>query len=572
MLKKQSIMILVILVLVLNPVSIFNRSHVFAEKTGSDPFAELWNHIDGYPSMQPLTYALHNYFTHQDFSANKHVYHSMEWLDLLGLLEFQFFHDGNPLLFTSYLTPEELAAYGMEYGSIHLKEDELASIREGRRDSEIEYDFIPIAKDALVFMNNINNPITNLFQDQLQGIYTGKITNWNRMGGPDAIIKTYQHGYLSAAQVIFENTLMRDLQPIDKITKYIAYGVGDPDDVVKGYDNGLYSIGYTRYFCAKDNYLSGKARILSVDGVLPTPQSISSGEYPLSVFCYAVLPRDDARDPLAEELVTWLLTSEGQQVVQSAGYVPLNESDCTDDVYRLPPFPLLSTRASKGSGGVSNRYTEKPVYNSGFINVNGSELLTLKGGKAADYQGWYDEGGKLSVSLPWNPELEDQINTWCVQTRNQLLYLFPDESILADAIQEQVFIYKNLLSFYFQAGDGVDTVIETAVFDLKEGKRLTLSDLFLNGYNYIDYINSKLMEASLGEQTGMPGQFSGEEDYLRRPFSGLPANYPYFIVANGMLHIAMQGDNPFYQVPENLWSTMLLESIPLMQEISPWGK
>lgn len=570
MLRKQVTMMLVILGLVLSPFSSFNGAHAFAE-TGQDPFAELWDRIDGYPSMQPLTYALYNYFAQQDVSSAKHVYHSQEWLDLLGLLEFQFFHDGNPLLFTSYLTPEELAAYGAEYGFIPLKEDELASIREGRRDLGAEYDFVPIAKDALVFMNNINNPITDLCQDQIQGIYVGNITNWSQVGGSDAQIKAFQHGYLSVAQVIFENTLMRDFQPIDKITKYIEFGIDDPGEVIEGYDNGLYSVGYTRYFCAKDNYLSGKARILSVDGVMPTPQSISSGEYPLSTLCYAVLPKGDSRNPLAEELVAWLLTSEGQRVIQSAGYAPLNESDCTDDVYTSPPFPQSSTQMSKGSGGIPDRNAELPVYSSGFIYADGKEMVTLKGETKADYQRWYDEGGKLSVVLPWNSELENEINTWCEQTRDHFFHLFPDVENVADAIQEHVYVYGNLVSFYFQAGDGANTIIETAVFDLKEGKRLALSDLFLDGYNYIDYINSQLMIASLGEQTGWPGQFRGEEDYLRRPFSGLPADYPYFIVDNGMLHIAMQGDNPFYQVSEKLWSTLLLESIPLMQDISSWG-
>ena len=538
-----------------------NHAHAFSE-AASDPFAELWDHIDGYPSMQPLTYALYIHFAGQNASTDSKIYHNQECLDLAWLLRNSFFYGDSLLLFTSYLTPEEQVAYGVVYDMTLIEEDVLASIKECRWEGEAEYDFIPIAKDALVFMTSIGNPITDLSQDDLRRIYTGQITNWYQLGGEDAEIEAYQHDF-SAAQVIFRNTLMRGLQPMEEIRKWFYFGNGEPGDMTEGYDNGLYSIGFARYFSTTGNYQNEEARILSVDGIIPTPQTISSGAYPLYTLCYAVLPKGDARSPLAEELVLWLLTEEGQRVVQSAGYIPLNEADCMDAHMWQPPFPSESTKTSKGSGGVMDRDDELPVYSDGFLYDEEAGLITLNHW----WWGWV-EGRRLSVTLPWNPELENEINDWCEQTRDQLSHLFSDMSAEAE---EYACIYGNLLSFYFQIGDGADTVVETAVFDLKEGKRLALSDLFLDGFNYIDYINNELMIASFGGDTGWPSQFRGEEDFLRRPFSGLPAEYPYFVVTNGMLHIAVQGDNPFFQVSQNGWSKLLLESIPLWHDISPWG-
>lgn len=49
----------------------------------------------------------------------------------------------------------------------------------------------PIAKDALTFMVNPSNPVNNLSISQLQGIYTGEITNWKEVGGNDEDIRPY---------------------------------------------------------------------------------------------------------------------------------------------------------------------------------------------------------------------------------------------------------------------------------------------------------------------------------------------------------------------------------------------
>ena len=48
-----------------------------------------------------------------------------------------------------------------------------------------------IAKDALVFINNINNPVENLSSDAIKGIYSGKYMTWKDVNGNDDSIIAY---------------------------------------------------------------------------------------------------------------------------------------------------------------------------------------------------------------------------------------------------------------------------------------------------------------------------------------------------------------------------------------------
>jgi phosphate transport system substrate-binding protein len=42
-----------------------------------------------------------------------------------------------------------------------------------------------IGKDSIVVLVNKANPVTQLSKEQLKGIFTGSITNWKEVGGPD---------------------------------------------------------------------------------------------------------------------------------------------------------------------------------------------------------------------------------------------------------------------------------------------------------------------------------------------------------------------------------------------------
>ena len=69
-----------------------------------------------------------------------------------------------------------------------MKEAEKTKLKERYFTLGVE---IPVAKDGVTIYLNETNPVDKLSVEQLKGIYTGQITNWKELGGPDAKIRLY---------------------------------------------------------------------------------------------------------------------------------------------------------------------------------------------------------------------------------------------------------------------------------------------------------------------------------------------------------------------------------------------
>lgn len=77
----------------------------------------------------------------------------------------------------------------------------------------MELEFIPVDHDALVFLNNVQNPVTGLTQKQLCDIYTGKISSWKKVGGEDGKIIPFQRQGGSGSQTLIDKLLMGKVAP-----------------------------------------------------------------------------------------------------------------------------------------------------------------------------------------------------------------------------------------------------------------------------------------------------------------------------------------------------------------------
>jgi phosphate transport system substrate-binding protein len=64
------------------------------------------------------------------------------------------------------------------------------------------------ASDEVVFIVNPSNPVTKLTWDQLRDIHTGKITNWNEVGGKDAPIIVFTDAAASATRGLIKQVVM----------------------------------------------------------------------------------------------------------------------------------------------------------------------------------------------------------------------------------------------------------------------------------------------------------------------------------------------------------------------------
>jgi phosphate transport system substrate-binding protein len=191
--------------------------------------------------------------------------------------------------------------------------DELALARE----KGVRIQTLPIALDAFVFIVNRENPVRNLTVHQIRGIYTGKLTDWAQVGGPQGRIQPYQRDRNSGSQQTMEKLVMQGREMVKVSMLEMTLSMTGPFNAIRHDQRG---IGYTFYYF--DTYMALMPEIakLGIGGVPPTPKTIQDRSYPfvaeVVVAWLSALPEDTP----AAAIRDWLLTNEGQSVVAESGY------------------------------------------------------------------------------------------------------------------------------------------------------------------------------------------------------------------------------------------------------------
>ncbi len=201
-----------------------------------------------------------------------------------------------------------------------MKESEI----EEARKNGIDPQEITVAIDALAVVVNLANPVDRLTIDQLADIFTGRITNWQAVGGNDAPIILVSRETNSGTHVYFLEEVIRkgDSENTDVFapqTLLMPSSVGITSEVQRnpnaiGYDG----LGYTDPAHEK---LIAVARDANSPYVAPSVATGADGSYPIARALYmytAGAPQGDIADYLA-----WVQGAEGQAIVAELGFVPL---------------------------------------------------------------------------------------------------------------------------------------------------------------------------------------------------------------------------------------------------------
>jgi phosphate transport system substrate-binding protein len=189
------------------------------------------------------------------------------------------------------------------------------------KDSNVELEIIPVVSEGFIFLVNKDNPVQGLTLEQIRDIYTGEIKNWKEVGGSDISIIGYQRPVNSGSQTGFLDLVMKNLSPIDPPIEQIVAEMGSLIDAVSTYKNEPDAIGYSYFYFVTDMWGNEKIKLLAVDGVYPDKQTIKDSSYPIRTAYYAVIRSDEAKDSASRQIVAWLLSDEGQQLAEEAGYV-----------------------------------------------------------------------------------------------------------------------------------------------------------------------------------------------------------------------------------------------------------
>jgi len=186
-------------------------------------------------------------------------------------------------------------------------------------DAKVSLIETPIALDAFIFIVHPNNPIKSLTIEQIQGIYTGEITNWKEVGGNDATINPYVRNANSGSQELMELLVMKDLEILELPTSPdVVFTMQGAFDAVSSDINGIcYSVYYY-----KEHILRAKhTKTIAIENVYPDNNSIGNITYPLVAEVYAVIRSDLDQSSMAYKVYEFLQTEQGKEIIRKSGYL-----------------------------------------------------------------------------------------------------------------------------------------------------------------------------------------------------------------------------------------------------------
>lgn len=172
------------------------------------------------------------------------------------------------------------------------------------KENNVELELVEIGYEAFVFIVNSNNDVDDLSITEIKDIYEGKITNWKEVGGINKPIDALTRNAGSGSQ-----TTMLKFMGDRKIRKNI-FGIFGP------------AIGFSFRYYIEDIVNKGEIKMLSIDGIYPSKENIRDKTYPIIGNLYAVYDKNNT-NPNISKFIDFILSEEGQKIIEESGYVSL---------------------------------------------------------------------------------------------------------------------------------------------------------------------------------------------------------------------------------------------------------
>jgi phosphate transport system substrate-binding protein len=195
------------------------------------------------------------------------------------------------------------------------------------KENGVEYIEIPVAYDGIsVVVNKQNNWATDVTSEELKTMWEpaaeGKITQWSqvRSDWPDRELSLYGPGTESGTYEFFNESIVGNEEEVNRAD----YEASEDDNVlvqgVAGDQNALGYFGYSYYVNNR-----GSLKLLALDGVKPTTDTIRSGEYLLSRPLFIYVSTDALKNNKAvKPFVDFYLSEQNlDRLVEAARYVTL---------------------------------------------------------------------------------------------------------------------------------------------------------------------------------------------------------------------------------------------------------
>jgi len=258
--------------------------------------------IDSSTARKPITASIYEYFMGEDGTVNQPMCSKTHgaWLNLADEIA--------DIVFLVAPTDEEETYF---------------------RERQVNIEMKPYGYDGLGFIVSPDCEVKSLTQDQIRGIYEGKINNWSELGGPDADIHPYFRNDQSGSQRLFEAFLWPDGDAPDFSSMLDHfYFEGDMSSITESVAWDPYAIGYN-IISYLDLEYEDYIVAVEIDGAKPTTENFKNKSYPYITTAYVAIRADEPENSYARKLFEWIGSEESIRIIElnSSLSVDVGESD-----------------------------------------------------------------------------------------------------------------------------------------------------------------------------------------------------------------------------------------------------
>jgi len=177
-----------------------------------------------------------------------------------------------------------------------------------------------IALDAFVFVVNKDNQVKSLTVDQIQKIYTKKITNWSQVGGNNAEMKVFTRPRNSGSEEVFRTLVMNGLEPSDFPEAQIGSMAWVFSEVINDKNSICYS--FNTYKDLQARKPCDIVPIIAINGICPSESTVKNETYPLISKVHVAIRSDLDHNSMTYKLYEWLQSENAKYTITECGFFP----------------------------------------------------------------------------------------------------------------------------------------------------------------------------------------------------------------------------------------------------------
>lgn len=172
-----------------------------------------------------------------------------------------------------------------------------------------------VAMDGVCVIVNPRNPVSAMTMEDVAKIYTGEITNWSQVGGPNLPIVPISRDSSSGTYEVFHNICMKKAD----LASNVEYANSNPQvfESVKETPGGIGYVGL--------GFVKPGVKAVRLNDVVPTKSTIASGKFPLARPLYLFTNGYPELGGPVHAFVNFYLSEDGQDIIEAKGFVPLTD-------------------------------------------------------------------------------------------------------------------------------------------------------------------------------------------------------------------------------------------------------